>query len=107
MVFLITSHGIASSNKSLPCKGVNHVILQIRHHRVTNEKFQFSDKRFFLEIFGEACNLWLTPRMAVSLLTDALLNPQESGDHLFWKVDCKIFLFKIKTLGTDGRDKGD
>lgn len=88
VTFLITSHGTASSNHSRPCKRVNHVISQIRHHRVTNEKRQFSDKLFFPEIFWEAHDLWLTLQEAITLPMDVLPNPQESADHLFWKVDC-------------------
>lgn len=47
VILLITSCGIANPNRSWFCKGVNHVISQIRHRRVTNEKLQFSDKLFF------------------------------------------------------------
>lgn len=46
-ILLITSCGIANSGWSCLCKRVNHVISQIRQHRVTNEKLQFSDKLFF------------------------------------------------------------
>lgn len=89
MILLITSCGIANPNWSRFCKGVNHVISQIRHRRVTNEKLQFSDKLFFPGIFWEACNLWLTPSKAISLTMGCTTKCTRVSKLLFWKVDYK------------------